>query len=127
MKALCIIALVLGIAGSGVAVYHLVETYPNLKYFETRTHGHHGHAHHRHRMRSERMDRLDYRLYRSYADAGFYQIYAMWALGGLGLILGIIGAIKGKQKLRYMALGGVALSVFVLIVSLSTQMASRLG
>jgi hypothetical protein len=126
MKPICIIALVLGIAGGGVAVYHLVETYPNVKAFSKRseTGGHHHYGHHR---RGRRMDRLDYRLHRSYADAGFYQIYAMWALGGLGLILGVLGAAKAKEKFRYMAIAGAALSAVVLIISLSTQMASRLG
>lgn len=111
MKPLSIIALVLGVAAMGVGVYHLVETYPNVKAFAA----------------DADKGRLYWRLWRSYVDAGFLQIYAMWALGGLGLILGGVSAAKAKEKFRIIAIAGLALSVIALIISLSTQMASRLG
>lgn len=125
MKPIAIIALVLGIAGGGVAVYHLVETYPNVKAFskEDKT-GYGGSS-----RRRARLERLRWRLEQSYRDAAFNQVYAMWGLGGLGLILGILGFAKLKDggKFRTFSIVGAALSAIVLIVSLTTIMASRLG
>lgn len=113
MKAVAIMALVLGLSGLGVGVYHLVETYPNVKAFERRAQDHH--------------DTMTTRLWMMYRRTGFNQIYAMWALGGLGLICGVLGAIKNKEKLRLLAVAGASLSVAAVIISCTTLMASRLG
>ncbi|MDY0002019.1 MAG: hypothetical protein RBU30_12035 [Polyangia bacterium] len=122
MKALAIIALVLGLSAVGVAGYHLLETWPNVKSAEQRM------------ERSRQHERyvshgpsIEDRLWMSYRQAAFNQVYTMWGLGGLGLILGVIGAIKARKTFRVLALVATASSVAALIVSLTTIMASRLG
>ena len=129
MKAVAIIALVFGIAGGIVAGYHLIETYPNYKTFSEKSESTHGASGARYSARAKKLETLRWRVAQSYQDASFYQVYAMWGLGGLALILSVLGFLKNKKNPTYKKLSmvGALLSVIVLVISLTTIMASRLG
>ena len=123
MKPIAIIALVLGLGAAGVAGYHVVETWPNVKSAEQRVE----------RARQDRYryvghgPTLDERLWMSYRTAAFNQVYAIWALGGLGLILGGIAGFKVRGTFRILGIVAITSSIGALITSLTTIMASRLG
>ncbi|MCA9519911.1 MAG: hypothetical protein KC609_03020 [Myxococcales bacterium] len=122
MKIVAIVALVLALGGVGVAAYHLVETYPRVKYHE-RTQRHDS-GRYRGRYRG-RLARLELAVQTSVRRAAFNQVYAMWVLGGLALILGIVAAIK--SPLKKVGVVAIVAAVAVLVVSLTTIMWSRLG
>lgn len=121
MKPLCIIALVLGLGAGGVAAYHLAETWPHVKRMDQESReGRRGY-------RSARLARIEHSLEMSYRNAAFNQVYLMWGLGGLALIFGVLGVIKARGAFRALGGAGAAVSLFALIVSLTTIMTSRLG
>jgi hypothetical protein len=113
MKILSVIALVLGLIAISIGLYHLIETYPNIKAFG--------------KMYLESNAPLDQSMWQSYRSAGWMQIYAIWGVGGLGLISGVIAAIKEKEKMRLIAIAGGVLSLVALIISMTTMMAGRVG
>lgn len=102
MKWLGIVATVLGAIGLGIGVYHLVETWPNVKAFQE-------------------MD--DTMLWVAYRSAAWVQVYSMWAAGGLGLIAGAVAFLRNKSKL---GLAGGLASIAAIVISLTTIMAGRM-
>ncbi|MEQ8352785.1 MAG: hypothetical protein RH862_14950 [Leptospiraceae bacterium] len=102
MSKLTIAAMLLGILGLGVGIYHLVETHPNEQAFFERVH-------------ESDMDR---RLWQSYEDASDMQGLAMAILAGLGFVLGIIGWI---QKRGVPGLLAIIMNLAVVLIPLATK------
>lgn len=100
MNKFTIAAIVLGLLGLGVGVYHLVETHPNEIAF----------------LHSD--GEMARTMWRSYREASNYQVLAILASCGLGLILGVVGYLKNKAAVPAIA---VLVNLLVLVIPLATR------
>ena len=92
MKILAIVALVLGLASVGTAVYGMVETKPNYDSMSN----------------DKDLDQLGFDLVLDYKGTLMNQVIASGAAGVIAVVTGIIAFKKSKSKL---ALGGAVLGV----------------
>jgi hypothetical protein len=114
MKSIKSISLVLGLVGISLALYHLIETSPNLAFFESMT---------------DKSD-LERDIWKNHRSVAHMQVYGMWASGGLGLILAAWAFFKGEVrslKEERVLLAGGLLSLATILVSFSTIMAGKIG
>lgn len=113
MNALPIIAIVLALAGNGIAAYGFIETKPNLVSNEARMQD-------TSTVRSDKMKKLDRAVWQEYRDALSMEAYASLGLGIIALIMGAVASVKKiRPKLAgaSAALGAISIVLSVVLGS----------